>query len=162
MDKKRQGPTGRIVNIKKGQFLAPDDMKYAVAKVVDAGNPRVLITERLVVTIEVERGDGLPPATPWYPQRSQLVRNLEAARHLADGKRFASLVLSRRPLPDAAEEQLERTLPTSAPHLDQLERRELHDAYLGNLTWDGACDAVDMPRDWLPDAIAETEVKSET
>jgi 2-dehydro-3-deoxyphosphooctonate aldolase (KDO 8-P synthase) len=38
--------TGRIVNIKKGQFLAPDDMKYAVAKVVDAGNPRVLITER--------------------------------------------------------------------------------------------------------------------
>jgi hypothetical protein len=122
----------------------------------------VLITERLVVTIEVERGDGLPPATPWYPQRSQLVRNLEAARHLADGKRFASLVLSRRPLPDAADEQLERTLPTSAPHLDQLERRELHDAYLGNLTWDGACDAVDMPRDWLPDAIAETEVKSET
>jgi 2-dehydro-3-deoxyphosphooctonate aldolase (KDO 8-P synthase) len=38
--------TGRIVNIKKGQFLAPDDMKHAVAKVVDAGNPRVIITER--------------------------------------------------------------------------------------------------------------------
>ena len=38
--------TGRAVNIKKGQFLAPDDMKHAVAKVVDAGNPRVVITER--------------------------------------------------------------------------------------------------------------------
>jgi 2-dehydro-3-deoxyphosphooctonate aldolase (KDO 8-P synthase) len=38
--------TGRIVNIKKGQFLAPDDMKHAVAKVVEAGNPRVIITER--------------------------------------------------------------------------------------------------------------------
>jgi 2-dehydro-3-deoxyphosphooctonate aldolase (KDO 8-P synthase) len=38
--------TGRIVNIKKGQFLAPDDMKHAVAKVVNAGNPRVLLTER--------------------------------------------------------------------------------------------------------------------
>ena len=38
--------TGRIVNIKKGQFLAPDDVKHAVAKVVDAGNPRVLVTER--------------------------------------------------------------------------------------------------------------------
>jgi 2-dehydro-3-deoxyphosphooctonate aldolase (KDO 8-P synthase) len=38
--------TGRIVNIKKGQFLAPDDVKHAVAKVVDAGNPRVIITER--------------------------------------------------------------------------------------------------------------------
>src|SRR5712691_8758522 len=38
--------TGRIVNIKKGQFLAPDDMRHAVAKVVDAGNPRVIVTER--------------------------------------------------------------------------------------------------------------------
>jgi 2-dehydro-3-deoxyphosphooctonate aldolase (KDO 8-P synthase) len=38
--------TGRIVNIKKGQFLAPDDVQYAVAKVVDAGNARVIVTER--------------------------------------------------------------------------------------------------------------------
>jgi 2-dehydro-3-deoxyphosphooctonate aldolase (KDO 8-P synthase) len=38
--------TGRIVNIKKGQFLAPDDVKHAIAKVVEAGNPRVLLTER--------------------------------------------------------------------------------------------------------------------
>jgi 2-dehydro-3-deoxyphosphooctonate aldolase (KDO 8-P synthase) len=38
--------TGRVVNIKKGQFLAPDDVQHAVAKVVDAGNPRVLLTER--------------------------------------------------------------------------------------------------------------------
>src|SRR5205823_309994 len=38
--------TGRIVNVKKGQFLAPDDVKYAVAKIVDAGNSRVLVTER--------------------------------------------------------------------------------------------------------------------
>ena len=38
--------TGRIVNIKKGQFLAPDDVRHAVAKVRDAGNSRVLLTER--------------------------------------------------------------------------------------------------------------------
>jgi 2-dehydro-3-deoxyphosphooctonate aldolase (KDO 8-P synthase) len=38
--------TGRIVNIKKGQFLAPDDVRHAVAKVVEAGNPRVFVTER--------------------------------------------------------------------------------------------------------------------
>ncbi|MBI4486055.1 MAG: 3-deoxy-8-phosphooctulonate synthase [Acidobacteria bacterium] len=38
--------TGRVVNIKKGQFLAPDDMKHAIAKVVAAGNPRVIVTER--------------------------------------------------------------------------------------------------------------------
>jgi 2-dehydro-3-deoxyphosphooctonate aldolase (KDO 8-P synthase) len=38
--------TGRVVNIKKGQFLAPDDVKHAVAKVTAAGNPRVIVTER--------------------------------------------------------------------------------------------------------------------
>ena len=38
--------TGRVVNVKKGQFLAPWDMKNAVAKLTGAGNPRVLLTER--------------------------------------------------------------------------------------------------------------------
>jgi 2-dehydro-3-deoxyphosphooctonate aldolase (KDO 8-P synthase) len=38
--------TGRVVNIKKGQFLAPDDVRHAVAKVVEAGNSRVIVTER--------------------------------------------------------------------------------------------------------------------
>ena len=38
--------TARAVNIKKGQFLAPDDIKHAVAKVVEAGNSRVVVTER--------------------------------------------------------------------------------------------------------------------
>jgi 2-dehydro-3-deoxyphosphooctonate aldolase (KDO 8-P synthase) len=38
--------TGRVVKIKKGQFLAPWDMKNAVAKVTESGNPNVLLTER--------------------------------------------------------------------------------------------------------------------
>jgi 2-dehydro-3-deoxyphosphooctonate aldolase (KDO 8-P synthase) len=38
--------TGRVVNIKKGQFLAPWDMKAAVAKVENAGNHDILLTER--------------------------------------------------------------------------------------------------------------------
>jgi len=38
--------TGKAVNVKKGQFLAPWDMKNVVAKVVGAGNPNVLVTER--------------------------------------------------------------------------------------------------------------------
>ena len=38
--------TGRAVNIKKGQFLAPDDMRHAIAKVTAAGNDRVIVTER--------------------------------------------------------------------------------------------------------------------
>ncbi|MDZ7602025.1 MAG: 3-deoxy-8-phosphooctulonate synthase, partial [Hoeflea sp.] len=38
--------TGKVINVKKGQFLAPWDMKNVVAKIVDAGNPNVLATER--------------------------------------------------------------------------------------------------------------------
>jgi 2-dehydro-3-deoxyphosphooctonate aldolase (KDO 8-P synthase) len=63
--------TGRVVNIKKGQFLAPDDIKHAVEKVVEAGNPRVIVTERgttfgyhnLVVdmrALAIMREQGLP------------------------------------------------------------------------------------------------------
>lgn len=38
--------TGKVVNVKKGQFLAPWDMKNVVAKIVDSGNSNVLVTER--------------------------------------------------------------------------------------------------------------------
>jgi 2-dehydro-3-deoxyphosphooctonate aldolase (KDO 8-P synthase) len=38
--------TNRVVNIKKGQFLAPDDVKHAIRKVTDAGNQQVIVTER--------------------------------------------------------------------------------------------------------------------
>ena len=38
--------TGKPVNVKKGQFLAPWDMRHVVAKVTSAGNPNVLVTER--------------------------------------------------------------------------------------------------------------------
>jgi len=38
--------TGRAVNIKKGQFLAPWDLEHAARKVTDSGNPKVLLTER--------------------------------------------------------------------------------------------------------------------
>lgn len=38
--------TGKMVNIKKGQFLSPEAMEHAVKKVVDAGNTQVAVTER--------------------------------------------------------------------------------------------------------------------
>jgi|SRR5450759_3126763 2-dehydro-3-deoxyphosphooctonate aldolase (KDO 8-P synthase) len=40
------GRTGRVVNIKKGQFVAPQDMRHAVDKVVSTGNDKVVLTER--------------------------------------------------------------------------------------------------------------------
>ena len=40
------GESGRVVNIKKGQFLAPWDVRHVIDKVVSTGNRRILLTER--------------------------------------------------------------------------------------------------------------------
>jgi 2-dehydro-3-deoxyphosphooctonate aldolase (KDO 8-P synthase) len=40
------GKTGQAVNIKKGQFLSPAEMRYAIDKVESTGNKRILVTER--------------------------------------------------------------------------------------------------------------------
>jgi 2-dehydro-3-deoxyphosphooctonate aldolase (KDO 8-P synthase) len=40
------GKTGRVIQIKKGQFMSPEDMKFAKAKVTETGNDRVLLCER--------------------------------------------------------------------------------------------------------------------
>jgi len=38
--------SGRVVNVKKGQFLAPRDMRHVVTKIIDSGNRNLLLTER--------------------------------------------------------------------------------------------------------------------
>jgi len=48
--------TGRAVNVKKGQFLAPWDMLYVANKVKEAGNPNVIVTER-GIAINPQRRD---------------------------------------------------------------------------------------------------------
>jgi hypothetical protein len=111
----------------------------------------MLITDRLVVTVTGKRGGPLAPATEWYPQRSELVRNLEAARHYAQGKRWGSLLISEHEIPEAATDALAASLPQAAPHLDDAGRDELRRGYLGNLTWEQACAAVGVPFDSLPD-----------
>jgi 2-dehydro-3-deoxyphosphooctonate aldolase (KDO 8-P synthase) len=40
------GKTGKVINIKKGQFLAPEDMRLAAEKVASTGNKKILLTER--------------------------------------------------------------------------------------------------------------------
>ncbi|HOO21578.1 MAG TPA: 3-deoxy-8-phosphooctulonate synthase [Kiritimatiellia bacterium] len=40
------GESGRVVNLKKGQFLAPWDMRHVIAKVESTGNRKILLTER--------------------------------------------------------------------------------------------------------------------
>jgi len=105
----------------------------------------VLITGRIVVTVTGKRVGGLRPSTPWYPWRTDLIRNLEAARQLASERRWASLLISDGPLADGTDEALARSLPQGTPHLDDGQREELRAAYLGNLTWESASAAVGLP-----------------
>lgn len=109
-----------------------------------------VITDRLVVTIEGKRTERLSPATEWYPKRSQLVRNLEAAKQLAHGRRWASLLISETHVIEATDSHLDATLPQGAPHLDVADRAQLHAAYLGNITWQLACDATGLEFGSLP------------
>lgn len=105
----------------------------------------VLITNRLVVTVTYDCDGILPPATPWYPVRTRLVRDLEAARQLAGERRWATLLLSAGPVAGSGEDEVAGSLPGAAPHLDADARRELEAAYLGAITWDAAAAAVAAP-----------------
>jgi len=63
--------TGKIVNIKKGQFLSPGAMRFAAQKVVDSGNNQILLTERGTTfgyTDLVVDYRGIPEMQSWgYP-----------------------------------------------------------------------------------------------
>ncbi len=71
------GETGRAINVKKGQFLAPWDMANVAAKIAATGNQRILLTERgasfgyntLVSDFRAPADHGARPATRWCSTR---------------------------------------------------------------------------------------------
>ena len=103
----------------------------------------VLLTERFAISITApdERG-GLRPATPWYPGRSELVRDLEAARRLAGGRAWAGLLISDAVPPVPLDPDDPATVEAGTPHLDAAGRADVAGAYLGRLTLDRARAAV--------------------
>lgn len=103
----------------------------------------VLLTDRIVITVEEFAGPS-PPATPWYPERSELIRGIESGSSLAHHHVWGTLVLSDHPLDEASDDAVAAALPAGAPHLDDGGRAELLAGYLGNLTWSAACDAVGL------------------
>lgn len=115
----------------------------------------VLLTDKLVVTIEGKRTEPLSSATDWYPKRSQLVRNLDAAKQLSKGRAWASVLISETPVPEGTDTALEALLPASAPHLSRGDRDELQAHYLGNITWCEACDATGLDCALLPESTDE-------
>lgn len=103
----------------------------------------LLITDRLVLLAQ-GAADASTPATPWFPQRTALVRDLEAAQRFAEGRKaWGVLVLG---IEDDAEEAdaLARQVAEGAPHLDREARRELAAGYLGGLGWAQAAAATGL------------------
>lgn len=105
----------------------------------------VLITPRLVVTVNGQGAGALHPASAWYPPRPKLVRDLEAARQIAAERTWATVLLADAPVPGAEDDALARSLPEAAPHLDESGLRQLRIAYLGTVTWADAAAAVGLP-----------------
>jgi hypothetical protein len=131
--------------------LAPEWWRFEGTSLLDC----VLITDRLVVTVVGKRADPLQAASPWYPKRTELVRALEAARHVAAHRRWATVLISDEPIPGGSPDDLVAVLPAAAPHLGAEDLRAMHEAYLGNVTWAQACGAVELPLSALPDGPAQ-------
>ena len=84
-----------------------------------------LETERLLLFVEGKRFEPLSASTHWYPERNQLVRNLEVVGELSRGRAAAVLLVSEEPLAELTE----ATLAASTPHLDALARKQLSQRY---------------------------------
>lgn len=132
--------------------FARDWWRFESASLLDC----VLITDELVITVKGRRTEPPDAATPWYPQRSQLVRDIEAAGQIARGRAWGSVLISDEPLGAGSSEALAASLPAGAPHLAPDERFELESAYLGNITWRQACEAVGYPYELLIESSGQT------
>lgn len=111
-----------------------------------------LETDRFVLFIEGKRTEKLTPATNWYPQRNQIVRNLEVAQQKAKGREYAVLVIAEQDLETITEEDFVQSLP----HFNGHERTEIYKHFLGCTTWEKACHALGVDYTALPDKILDS------
>ncbi|MCZ7590536.1 MAG: hypothetical protein M5U27_17110 [Gaiella sp.] len=106
-----------------------------------------LETERLVLLIEGKRRESLSPATAWYPDRNQLVRNLEVASGSVGTKEAFVLLVVEEAGPGLTRERL----IASTPHMSDGNRELLTERYLGQVTWRSLVDALELPSNVLVD-----------
>jgi hypothetical protein len=113
-----------------------------------------LITEQLVLFVEGKRTESVSPSTRWFTQRSQLWRNVEAARQLAAGKQFAVILAVEEVVEgETALSLAEQTVADSYPHCEEAERSDLAKHLLGFVTWRQLVAEFALPDECLPDTI---------
>ena len=106
-------------------------------------------TSRLKIYVEGKRTELLSSSTAWFPQRSQLVRNLEAAQEDAEGTPFVCLILREK-----AFSLSPGVIDSGLPHLSKLEREALMEHYIGDASWQAACEATGISYAELPDTCS--------
>jgi len=95
-----------------------------------------LITRQCVLFVEGKRTESVSPSTLWFKQRSQLWRNVEAAKEFASDKQFAViLAVEREADGTTALAKAASSLEGSYPHLDSGQRAELCRHLIGFVTW---------------------------
>ena len=105
------------------------------------------MTRQLVLFIEGKRTEALSESTEWFPDRNQLVRNLEAVGEVAGDRASGVLLVGEELLPELESEAYDRSLP----HLGASERAAVRTRYLGQTTWRALCAATGVRFDTLPD-----------
>jgi hypothetical protein len=110
-----------------------------------------LETDRLLVFVEGKRTELLSSSTDWFPQRNQLVRNLEVVGELAAGRAAGVLLVTEEPIAELTE----ANVSASAPHLDQAGHDELYARYLGQTTWAALANVVGIDFASLPATLAD-------
>ena len=110
-----------------------------------------LETDDFLLGIEGKRTDKVSPATDWFPQRNQIIRNLEVLKETAGSKEYALLLMSE----DGKDTIKDSDFTNSLPHYSEQEIAEIKTHYLGALTWQQACEAVGLDFNALPETIRD-------
>ncbi len=111
-----------------------------------------LETECFLLFIEGKRTESFSPSTFWYPQRHQLVRNLEVAKEAAGEKPYGVMVIAE----NLVEPVSDSTVKQSLPHfLEASDRKDLMSHYLGCVLWEDVCKATGLDHKTLPQTTSE-------
>ena len=111
----------------------------------------LLETDDFLLGIEGKRTDKVSPATDWFPQRNQIIRNLEVLKEKAGTKEYAILLMSE----DGKDPITDNDFYNSLPHYSEQEIAEIKKHYLGAVSWRQACEAVGLDYSALPETIRD-------
>ena len=109
----------------------------------------LLETDRLLVLVEGKRTEPVSSSTHWFPDRNQVIRNLECARQMAGTKNYAVLVCAEKEVSISDSDWAK-----SLPHLNEAEIAELKGHFLGYVSWEAIASSLCNGMT-LPETVAE-------